>query len=413
MRTASYAPDSGSANSTALTPAGVFGNIEQQIVTTFGGGGPGGDWQAIEGCWVLLPKDTDPVAVVHFIGGAFVGAAPQLSYRLFLETLASRGFAVVATPFATSFDHIKIADQVQFNFNRCMSVLGRRVDALPVVGVGHSMGALLHMLINSRYVLPRAGNVLMSYNNRPATDAIPLLSPLILPSVKAVGPLLSALASNPLATTAMDRASDLLKGFGPSAVRQVVPLLEQLQPIYAQVAAGRQEFVPSPNETRDLIRTYYGVPRNLLLKFSDDELDQTAGLADVLQNGAAKSFLDMTVRSLSGDHIRPMQQDVPPEVVRAATNAVEQGSGLLSGIINMAAQAGPLSAAASAPLEDLAKNVSSMVADIGGRLSPNAPADISALVDELEGWIHSCSRPGMRSNALPAANGTAAAQPDA
>lgn len=33
-------------------------------------------------------------AVVHFLGGAFVGAAPQLAYRLFLESLVSRGVLV-------------------------------------------------------------------------------------------------------------------------------------------------------------------------------------------------------------------------------------------------------------------------------------------------------------------------------
>jgi hypothetical protein len=30
------------------------------------------------------------MAVVHFIGGVFVGATPQLSYRLFLERLCER-----------------------------------------------------------------------------------------------------------------------------------------------------------------------------------------------------------------------------------------------------------------------------------------------------------------------------------
>lgn len=34
---------------------------------------------------------------MHFLGGAFVGAAPQLAYRLFLESLASRGVLVSAT----------------------------------------------------------------------------------------------------------------------------------------------------------------------------------------------------------------------------------------------------------------------------------------------------------------------------
>jgi hypothetical protein len=35
---------------------------------------------------------------VHFLGGAFVGAAPQLAYRLFLESLATRGVMVRIFP---------------------------------------------------------------------------------------------------------------------------------------------------------------------------------------------------------------------------------------------------------------------------------------------------------------------------
>lgn len=106
--------------------------------------------------------------------------------------------------------------------------------------------------------LPRAGNILLSYNNRPATDAIPLLSPFIVPSAQALGPVLSALASNPLASSATARATELLKGISPSAVRQAMPLIEQLQPVYAQLAEGRREFVPSPQETMQMLKSYYG-----------------------------------------------------------------------------------------------------------------------------------------------------------
>lgn len=38
----------------------------------------------------------------------------------------------------------------------------------------------------------------MSYNNRPATDAIPFLSPVLAPSARAVGPLLEQLATSPI-----------------------------------------------------------------------------------------------------------------------------------------------------------------------------------------------------------------------
>ncbi len=49
----------------------------------------------VEGAWVLSPPNNRaPEAVVHFLGGAFVGAAPQLSYRLFLEALSNRNVLV-------------------------------------------------------------------------------------------------------------------------------------------------------------------------------------------------------------------------------------------------------------------------------------------------------------------------------
>lgn len=44
----------------------------------------------IQGAWVLRPRESPPTSVVHFIGGIFVGAAPQLTYRLFLERLAEK-----------------------------------------------------------------------------------------------------------------------------------------------------------------------------------------------------------------------------------------------------------------------------------------------------------------------------------
>ncbi|URE12306.1 hypothetical protein MUK42_23713 [Musa troglodytarum] len=52
--------------------------------------GGSGDWSEIEGAWVLKPKSGSPKVVVHFVGGIFVGAAPQLTYRLFLERLSKR-----------------------------------------------------------------------------------------------------------------------------------------------------------------------------------------------------------------------------------------------------------------------------------------------------------------------------------
>lgn len=66
------------------------------IASNFNNVQPGlrGDWIEIEGNWVLRPLDGSATSVVHFLGGAFVGAAPQLTYRLLLESLAARGIMV-------------------------------------------------------------------------------------------------------------------------------------------------------------------------------------------------------------------------------------------------------------------------------------------------------------------------------
>lgn len=57
------------------------------------------------------------------------------------------------------------------------------------------------------------------------------------------------------------------------------------------------------------IKSYYGVSRNLLIKFKDDNIDDTPTLAQVLSSESAiSSALDMSIRSMPGDHGLPLQQ---------------------------------------------------------------------------------------------------------
>lgn len=72
----------------ACTPQNTFNSTQP---------GQRGDWREMEGCYVLYPPaGRPPQAVAHFLGGAFVGAAPQVAYRLFLEALANRDVLVSA-----------------------------------------------------------------------------------------------------------------------------------------------------------------------------------------------------------------------------------------------------------------------------------------------------------------------------
>lgn len=52
-------------------------------------------------------------------------------------------------------------------YQRALKALGPRAQRLPTYGVGHSLGSLLQLLLASRYVVQPAGNILMSFNNKP------------------------------------------------------------------------------------------------------------------------------------------------------------------------------------------------------------------------------------------------------
>ncbi len=213
------------------------------------------DWQEVSGNWVLVPQH--PKGIVHFLGGAFVATAPHLTYRWLLEQLANQGYVVVATPFVNTLDHSAIAKSVLQSFDSTLERLQAKATLrkryFPVYGLGHSMGCKLHLLIGSLFPVERAGNILISYNNYAARDAIPLV-----------------------------QQFDFNSAFNI-------------------------EFTPSPLETSKLVQESYGVRRNLLIKFTNDTIDQSAALTQLLQG----RFPNMvTVQKLNGTHTTPLGQDI-------------------------------------------------------------------------------------------------------
>ncbi|MBD2295432.1 DUF1350 family protein [Anabaena sphaerica FACHB-251] len=211
------------------------------------------DWKEIRGNWVIIPRH--PIGIIHFLGGAFVATAPHLTYRWLLEQLAAKGYVIIATPFVNTLDHLAIAESVLLNFDRTLERLHYSGELrklyLPIYGLGHSMGCKLHLLIGSLFPVERAGNILISFNNYTAKDAI--------------------------------------------------PLVEQLNSTLAI------EFTPTPLETNQLVQERYHIRRNLLIKFSNDNLDQSAILTKILQN----RFPEMvTAQTLSGNHTTPLGQEI-------------------------------------------------------------------------------------------------------
>ncbi|KAK6942050.1 Protein of unknown function DUF1350 [Dillenia turbinata] len=338
-------------------------------------------WCEVEGAWVLKPRNLRPRSVVHFVGGIFVGAAPQLTYRLFLERLAENGILVIATPYASGFDHFFIADEVQFKFDRCFRFLKETIEDLPIFGIGHSLGSVIHLLIGSRYAVQRNGNVLISFNNKEAGLAIPLFAPVLVPVAQSMAPVLSQIASSPTIRLGAEMTMKQLENLSPPIMKQVLPLVEQLPPLYMDLVNGRENFSPKPEETRRLIKSYYGVSRNLLIKFKDDTIDETSTLAQVLSSESAiSSMLDLAIRMLPGDHGLPLQQALP-DVPPAMADAVNRGSELFQNLTT------------GTPWETVAREVGNTIGANSRILRAESSKDLDLLVNVITSWVASNAGP--------------------
>jgi hypothetical protein len=201
----------------------------------------------------LLELDPSPgtppnkgAGLIEFIGGSYLAATPQISYRRLLEALAARGWLVRAWSYVPGFDHQSQANEAWRAFRQARE-LAPLVGERSVLRLGHSLGCKLHLLApdNGRNC---SGLVALSFNNFSAERSVPLLSE------------------------------------------------------FAQQFGFRTEFSPSPSETLRQVSRSYRQPRNLLVRFRSDGLDQSRRLLGVLQERPddATSLLE-----LPGDHLTP------------------------------------------------------------------------------------------------------------
>lgn len=223
----------------------------------------------------------------------------------------------------------------------------------------------------------------MAFNNKEASLAIPLFSPVLVPVAQSLGPLLSQIASSPTVRLGAEMTIKQLENLSPPIMKQVLPLVEQLPPLYMDLVKGREDFSPKPEETRRLIKSYYGISRNLLIKFKDDSIDETSTLAQVLSSESAiSSMLDMSIRLLPGDHGLPLQQALP-DVPPAMADAVNRGSEFLTNLT------------VGTPWETVAKEMGNTLGvDPRSKiLRAQISKDVDVLVDVVTSWIASNTGP--------------------
>lgn len=268
---------------------------------------------------VLLPPH--PQGLIHFLGGAFLGLAPQVLYQRLLESLAHQGYGVISTPFLNTFDHGEIAQGVGQRFQRTVLHLQQRgkVDGdLPVVGLGHSMGCKLQVLLACQEGRsPYQANIFLAFNNYPAQRSIPLLEQMgqvLRQKPPGIGGKLGGKLGSQVGETLGNNLGamlgnrwpgDLAQKWGQTLEQTLEQLDQTVDQVVDQVLDRSLEFTPSPQETLDRAAQCYPVPRNLLIQFQRDDLDESRPIGAILQRRFPQGF---SFQVLPGNHLTPLGQ---------------------------------------------------------------------------------------------------------
>lgn len=255
-------------------------------------------------CRIVYPESTRQKqlkGIVHFLGGAFAGAAPSTLYRRCIRTFTEAGYVVITNAYAVTFRHDVCARELDQRFGRALDevfdTLGT-TDA-KVFAVGHSNGALMAAMMASMPECTNArydGCILISFNNRQVGEAVPV--PLtgiqdVLQSVDVEDRVREVVLSN----------SQLLDESSIDTI-DVQTALTQLGSVLDEVSLGLDDFSPPPEENAVMIAHGYSSPKTLLIQFKDDDIDQSEKIFKVLKKNSRRS---VTFRSMEyGTHLSPL-----------------------------------------------------------------------------------------------------------
>ena len=201
-----------------------------------------------------------PVALIEIIGGSYISIKPEITYKRLILGLLQRNFAVHSLSYIPNFDHQFQANHAWKQFRQAKKVLEKRVGIeLKSIRLGHSLGCKLHLLA------PDGGRncnglVAISFNNFKADKSIPML-------------------------------------------RKV-----------SQRLNFQSEFSPSPSETLNLIKEHYEQINNLLIKFSNDNLDQNNLLLKSLKE---RSSDKSKIMQLDGNHLTPVSMGLREKLLKS------------------------------------------------------------------------------------------------
>ncbi|CAA0812023.1 Protein of unknown function (DUF1350 [Striga hermonthica] len=341
----------------SLSPRVTFnGSFNAQIGRSMenprnGGYRTGELYRRLDSCLVIPPaKGRKPKALIKFLGGAFIGAVPEVTYRYFLELMASEGYLIISVPYNVTFNHEQVSREIYNRFHACLDsilvnglpengISGAEIADLPFYSVGHSNGALIQVLVGSYFCekIPKA-NAVISYNNKSASEAVPYFEQFG-PVVNQMMPVIETSPMYSLAQsvsdgwkTLLDMAERVVPDYDPEASVSLTKFVDQLPSVFNQVAQGTSEFKPTPAENLECFKKLYNIQKTLLVKFDFDTIDETDLLEETLKP-RIESYggrLDKVV--LRGNHITPCIQEPRWQVgpVYTPADAIAQGLKTLS-----------------------------------------------------------------------------------
>ncbi len=226
-------------------------------------------WRQLGKVWCYWPAR--PEGIIEMIGGSYLSASPHISYRNLLSNLSADNMAVHAYSYIPGFDHQNLANDAWLNLRKCRKDLQLRTSLKPYsIRLGHSLGCKLHLLA------PDGGRSCQG---------------------------LIAIA------------------FNNYSARNSIPMLKELSPKLGLKA----EFQPSPMETMRLIAEQYIQPRNLLISFVDDNLDQNLSL---LQNLQARKKDSTSTIKINGNHLTPASLGLRGKILEGYETTSERAKNL-------------------------------------------------------------------------------------
>lgn len=284
------------------------------------------NWYALNDCLVLLPpNERVPRSIIHFIGGFLAGSAPNIGYNYMLQELANKGHLIVASPLPVLniLNHLDAAESVQSSFYTCYQqslkpILGDTWSNVPIIGLSHSLGGKIRILDecnpkNNRRI-PTCANIFLAFNNfdaRQSLDMTANASPELKKVMEAVqSPEVQRLLNLAKSGSPVKDAFTNNNPFESVTNMLSNTLNERLGSIFSDVDSRLNDlfndfpafdFTPTAAETWALLQERYFNPSNILIKFEDDDIDQSAELSRALQ---LRGFTPLML-TVKGTHVTP------------------------------------------------------------------------------------------------------------